>query len=180
MPTLRFLIILILAPAASGCIVAGIPVNQQAYLAADWSERKLWEVCTYGKERPDLLRAVEKEFDRYGIDFAWRRGPEKYAGLEPDWLFLKVTPECRTHLILRLPSGFGMNCVLAVCQAALTYARRDRLDSVMVIDWGVPKVVTHEFYHAAGCVHAKLGEGDCVEQLQILRSRLPPTPLDRR
>lgn len=179
MPTLRHLFILILAPAA-GCIMTSIPVNQQAYLAADWSERRLWEVCTYGKERPDLLGAVEKEFKRYGIDFAWRKGPEKYAEVEPGWLSLRVTPECRTHLNLRLPSGFGMNCVFAVCQAALTYSRRDRLDAVIVIDWGIPKVVIHEFYHAAGCVHAKFGEGDCVEQLQVLRSRLPSAPLDRK
>lgn len=163
-----------LALALTGCILAGVHVDEEAYRAMDWSERKTWDVCVYGKDRPHLLNAVEKEFDRYGIDFNFKPGPQKYAGRDAACLFASVTPECPTHLILRLPSGYGAGCLLVGCQAGFTFARLNRVDAVILIDWGMPSIVVHEFYHAAGCLHDVDGERECAAKLQILKSRLPP------
>lgn len=163
-----------LALALTGCILAGVHVDEEAYRAMDWSERKTWDVCVYGKDRPHLLNAVEKEFDRYGIDFNFKPGPQKYAGRDAACLFASVTPECPTHLILRLPSGYGAGSLLVGCQAGFTFARLNRVDAVILIDWGMPSIVVHEFYHAAGCLHDIDGERECAAKLQILKSRLPP------
>ncbi len=154
-------------------MMTSIPIDEEAYRRADWTPEKTWTVCVYGKHRPDLLSAVSREFKRYGIAFDWKPGPARYDASDPAHLLLRVTPDCPTHLVLRLPTGFAATCILAGCQAGFSYSRLDRLDAVILVDWGTPRVIVHEFYHAAGCDHAVHGEGQCIERLLWLRDRLP-------
>lgn len=150
----------------AGCAVTSVPVPK----GLDLSDRVSVDLCVTGKDRPDLVQVLVDEADKYGIDLVPRPLPphQYYKDQAMMWA---AAADCPIIADFNLPTGYGVGCVLIACQAGFTYARVNRLDAVMRINWGLPSIVRHEFIHAMGCGHGNEGEA-CAAQIAMQKQRL--------
>lgn len=153
----------------AGCVTASPP---KVTGLVDDTDRATALVCKTGKDRPDLDQHFADEAASVGVDVCYRPLPEKYASDDPAFLFARTVPECDYVLDYRLPTGYGLGCVLVACQAAFTYAQRHRPDAVIEVNWGLPHFVKHELYHALGCGHGEHSSEDCAAQIGYMKALL--------
>lgn len=168
----------------AGCVVASPP----RIAKTDLGPRVSLNACYVGDGPND---ALVKEADSLGIDLAMRPLPD--AEWIPDidyaktheyddgareraaiW-FAKSIPECPL-VVYYVGDGAGTSCGVglffgAPCEMGFTYARRNRMDAVMIIRMKTPSIVAHEFYHALGCDHGNEGE-TCRAQIAYMKAQL--------
>lgn len=150
----------------AGCAVTSVPVPK----GLDLSDRVTVDLCVAGKDRPDLVQVLVDEADKYGIDLNPKPLPPHQYYKDQAMMWAAVS-DCPIIADFNLPTGYGVGCVLVACQAGFTYARVNRLDAVMRINWGLPSIVRHEFIHAMGCGHGNNHEG-CAAQIAMQKERL--------
>lgn len=157
----------------SGCITAGVP-NVEVTKTEPWPTML---VCKHGKDSPHLDEAFTGQMNDLGVKVEWMPLPERYADADIDFMWAAVLP-CDGVFWTRLPTGYSVGCVLVACIGGYTRAHLQKVDFVIVIDWGLPHIVRHEVFHAFGCDHGEKS-AVCQAKIESMKTRLNSSVQDQ-
>src|SRR5690554_4682347 len=127
----------------------GVP-NVEVDTSAPKEDWPTMLVCKHGKDSPYLDAAFVEQMNELGVKVEWTNLPERYAESDVDFMWAAVLP-CDGVFWTRLPTGYSVGCVLVACVGGYTRAHIQKVDFVIVINWGLPHIVRHEVIHAFGC-----------------------------